>query len=89
MSDQDHGPNVRRLAYLDQRGGPSTRLSEEPGGSWTAVPAGGPESDDEISRGATPELAAAARIAWLEDRGVYIPEPPDDFLRPRRLDGKP
>lgn len=85
----EHGPNVRRLSYLGGIGGPRSRISQEPDGTWAAVPAGGPETEAEISRGASAEEAAGARLALLEEQGVYAPEPPDDYLRPNGLDGQP
>jgi hypothetical protein len=77
----EHGPNVRRLSFLGTIGGPSTRISQQPDGRWAAIPAGGPQSEAEISRGATPEEAAGARIARLEADGVSVPDPPDDYQR--------
>jgi hypothetical protein len=84
---EEHGPNVRKLNWLGSHGGPASRLSQQPDGTRAAVPADGPESDEEISRGGTPEEAAGARILLLEEQGVYVPEPPDDYLRPGPLDG--
>jgi hypothetical protein len=83
----EHGAEVRRLMYLEAIGGPSTRISEQPDGSWAAIPARGPESEAEIARGRTPEEAAAARIRWLEAHAVYVPEPPIDYQRPRNFGG--
>jgi hypothetical protein len=71
--------NVRKLRYLESLGGPKSRISEQADGSWAAVPASGPQGEEEISRGATAAQAAAARVAWLEAHGVDVFDPPDDF----------
>jgi hypothetical protein len=78
---EDHGPNVRQLNYLGVIGGSKSSLSQQADGSWAAVPAGGPESEEDISRGATPEEAAGARLERLEELGEFVPEPPDDHMR--------
>ncbi len=77
---EEHGPSVRRLNYVALTGGSKTRLSQQADGSWTAVPASGPESEEDISRGGTPEEAAGARLKRLEELGEFIPEPPDEYL---------
>jgi hypothetical protein len=74
------GINTIRLNWLGAHGGPGTRISEQPDGTWVAVPSGGPESEEDISRGATPEEAATARCLRLEAAGVYIPDPPADYI---------
>ena len=73
------GINVAKLAWLGSHGGPKTRINLTTEG-WTAVPASGPENDAEISRGANPEEAAAARIELLESLGIFVPEPPADYV---------
>jgi len=76
---EERGSSIRRLNYLALTGGSQTRLSEQADGSWTAAPASGPESEADISRGSTPEEAAAARLKRLEELGDFIPDPPDDY----------
>ena len=73
-------PNVRKLNNLPTVGGPQSRVSQQADGTWAAVPASGPASEAEISRDATAEEAAAVRVAKLESEGVWVPEPPDDYL---------
>jgi hypothetical protein len=83
-------PNIRRLDYGDHLGIATSRISEQPDGQW------GVRSDTHgtgsletlIETGPTAEAAAGRMIAALERAGAYIPEPRDDFQRPRRLDGQ-
>ncbi len=86
MSELVKGPNVARLNWASAQGGPKSRIAEQPDGTWVAMPFGGAESEDEMSRGATAEEAAGVRIALLEELGVYVPEPPADYLA--RIDGE-
>jgi hypothetical protein len=76
----EHGPNVRRLSYLDNFGHIRIRFSEQPDGLWAAR-ADSRAWPDHAEFGADPEEAGGKLIGWLEGINEWVPEPPDDFQK--------
>jgi hypothetical protein len=79
MSDQQTGPNVRRLAFFEQVSDITIKVAPEPDGQWAGRADSKQWTEAHIERGPDAEAAAANLIAWLERGGEFLPEPPDTF----------
>jgi hypothetical protein len=79
MTDPQHGPNVRRVAYVDHVTDLTIRISEGPDG-WQAIASTRRYLTNLIVTGEpTAEAAAAAILKKLEEAGEDVPEPPEDW----------
>ena len=79
MSDQQAGPNVRRLAFFEELSGITFQFGEEPDGQWAGRADSKQWTAAHVERGPDAEAAGAKLIAWLEESGEFLPEPPDTF----------
>lgn len=91
MGDEDadeamHGPNVRRVSFFNLLGRGKIFIGKQADGSWVARTEGAllPQTQ-QLVPGSTPEEAAGAMIAQLEEAGHDVPEPPADFMEDRGL----
>ena len=79
MSEQQAGPNVRRLAFFEQLSDIKIRISAEPDGQFAGRADSNQWTEAHIERGPDAEAVGAKLIAWLEESGEFLPEPPDTF----------